>query len=187
MWYQHQQREKPQPWNFTPLAAFGHPAWCNKRAHTNLLSETLLPCLRIANTCKTLCKYLITSCNVTERRHHSQPSPPSLSWAGIAKVALCLHFLWAYATLLFSVLQNSLVTDEIACRDDRTQCRSSHSTLGAEPRVAVGWGLSESSRLFEPHVHAKHKVMIWYLEQGKTPWTLEWVCVCIQNWCSFTP
>lgn len=132
LWYQLQQREKPQTWNFMLFAAFGQPAWCNKRTHIYLLSEPLLPCFRIANTCKTLCKYLITTCNVTEWQDHSQSSSPLLSWAGIAKVALCLHFLWAYTILLLSTLQNSLVTDEIPCRDDRTQCRSSRCTLTGE-------------------------------------------------------
>lgn len=138
LWYQLQQREKPQTWNFTLFAAFSQPAWCNRRAHKCLLSEPLLTCFWIANTCKTLCKYLITSCNVTERQDHLQPSSPSLFWAGIAKVALCLHFLWAYTILLLSTLQNSLVTDEIPCRDDRTQCRSSHCILTGES-CALQW------------------------------------------------
>lgn len=69
---------------------------------------------------------------MTEWQDHSQTSSPSLAWPGITKVALCLHFLWAYTILLSSTLQNSLVTDEIPCRDDRTLCRSSHCTLPGE-------------------------------------------------------
>lgn len=185
LWYQLQRREKPQAWSFTLFAAFSQPAWCNRRAHKCLLSEPLLPCFRIANTCKTLRKYLITSCNVTERQDHLQPSSPSLFWAGIAKVALCLHFLWAYTILLLGTLQNSLVTDEIPCRDDRTQCRSSHRILTGEScalqRVRV------CQEAFDPHIHATSYVMSWYFWTRKTVLTLHCIQVCIQNGCSFKP
>lgn len=97
-----------------------------------MFSEPLLPCFSTANTCKTLGKYLITTFNMTEWQDHSQTSSPSLAWPGITKVALCLHFLWAYTILLLSTLQNSLVTDEIPCRDDRTLYRSSQWTLPGE-------------------------------------------------------
>lgn len=92
----------------------------------------MLPCFSTANTCKSLGKYLVRTFNVAEWQDHSQTSSPSVAWPGITKVALCLHFLGAYTILLLSTLQNSLVTDEIPCRDDRTLCRSSHCTLPGE-------------------------------------------------------
>lgn len=161
---------KGETTDFTLFAAFSQPAWCNKRAHIYLLSEPLPPCFRIANTCKTLYKYLITTCNVTEWQDHSQPSSPSLSWAGIAKVALCLHFLWAYTILLLSALQNSLVTDEIPCRDDRTQCRSSHCTLRGDSWMLQWARVCQKASDFLTDIHATNYVMIWYFEQEKLLW-----------------
>lgn len=114
------------------FSVFSQPAWCSKRAYIYAFSEPLLPCFSIINTCKALGKYLISTLNVTEWQDHSQTLSPSVAWPGITKVALCLHFLWVYTILLLSTLQNSLVTDEIPCRDDRTLRRSSRCTLPGE-------------------------------------------------------
>lgn len=187
LWYQLLQREKPQTRNFTLFAAFSQPAWCNKRAHLYLLSEPLLPCFRIANTCKTLCKYLITTCNVTERQDHSQPSSPSLSWAGIAKVALCLDFLWTYTILLLSTLQNSPMTDEIPCRGDRTQRRSSHCTLAGDS-CALQWArVYQKASDFLTDIFMLRTMSRPIILNKKNMLTLHWIQVCIRNSCLFKP